>query len=609
MPSPPVQAEIKMKKPSIERFLGSSHEQFMRAENSSTSKVPSMQGPKTDSEPPCGATSTDAASNYSTAGNPVTVPSESEKQQYKYPDTTTTTESLAVIKSVPMPRFPIRVFNGRPPPFSRELQRRKIRWRYDWFQNLEPHCIQDPDIHRIQETARLYVKSIAPKSEIISVSLLARGMFNQAYTITAENSATGSSQEFIFRVSLPIWPHYKVESDVATTEFVRHATSIPVPIIYAFDSNPNNNLGFEWMLMEKIQGTPLASVWDTMEFDTKQAAIRKLASWMAELSHIKFSKIGSIFMRYWQCQMEFYIGPAIHEKLFEGDRLLHKFDRGPFQSVQALYGSILDTAERSFSDLRSRGGHAQEVSVSKDSDVHEALTRPDEACDTDQCPPDSEDAILARADAEDLENEEANGFLKHRLSQLPQKLRRYRILLPKLCALLPASEPLTTILTHPDLLPPNIFVDNTGVPLALIDWEKAWLEPIGIIDVMPRFLDDDCESDALYAPPGTTVPSKDRSAHVYDYDSLARIRGRSEWNYEQVMGRIQRTRLRTVYQEEMKRLKSPVCKVFDRNPEGFEQELMRRVYCPESPGNTAPDYWAAKYLGESMPDDSDEEQE
>ena len=107
------------------------------------------------------------------------------------------------------------------------------------------------------------------------MTLLARGSFNLAYNITTENLTTGLHQEYIFRIPLPIWPYYKVKSDVATTEFVRHATSILVPIIYAFDSNPDNKLGFEWLLMEKVQGTPLNDVWDTMEFDTKQRLIRR----------------------------------------------------------------------------------------------------------------------------------------------------------------------------------------------------------------------------------------------------------------------------------------------------------------------------------------------
>lgn len=518
------------------------------------------------------------------------------------------TASLAVIKSVPVPKFPIRVFNGEPPSFSLELQKRKIRWRYDWFQNVTPYCIQDPDIHRIQDTARPYVKSIAPKADTITVDLLARGSFNHAYNITAENVATGFRQEYIFRTSLPVWPYYKVESDVATTEFVRHATSIPVPTIYAFDSNPNNKLGFEWMLMEKVQGTPLYNVWDTMEFDAKQALTRKIASWMAELSRFKFSKIGSIFMRYRQLQMEFYIGPTIHERLFEHDRIWHKIDRGPFQSVQALYDAILELAERHYNDPRHTARHTLEDSMTRESDAHEELSIPDVTRDTHQLRADTEEAILAQADAEDQANERLYGVSKHTLSFLPEDLRNYRTLLPQLCALLPASDSLVTMLTHPDLSQPNIFVDEAGVPVALIDWERTQLEPIGLIDVIPRFLSEDGEEDAFYAPRGSTVTKQERSAGVYDYDCLASIRGMDESRYETIMGRMQRTGLRAVYREELRRLRSPMCEAFRRDPQCFERQLMRRVIWPDDPEHSSATFWAVKYLGESILDESDDEQ-
>ena len=493
-----------------------------------------------------------------------------------------------------MPRFPIRVFHGDPPPFSRERQRRMMRWRYDWFQNLSPHCIQDPNIHCIQEIARPFVKSIDPGTQIVSVDLLARGSFNQAYNITTENVATRSRKEYVFRVSLPVWPYYKIESDVATTEFVRLTTSIPVPVIFAFDSNPNNTLGFEWMLMEKVKGMPLGDVWDTMDFDAKQSLTRIIASWMAALSQFKFSKIGSIFMRYRGSQMEFYIGPLIHERLHEGDRLLYEIDRGPFQSIQHMYDAMLDTSERYFNDLKDNGRHAREEFVPTESDIYK-----------DPSQPDSEDAVLARADADDQINEAENGFLKNTLSTLPEELQSYKALLPDLCALLPPSKPLITMLTHPDLLQANIFVDSAGVPIALIDWERARLEPLALVDVLPKYLDCNGESDAFYAPHKTTLTLKEYFAHVVNPDRLAKVRTKDESAYKELMGRLQRTRLRAVYREELKRLKSPMCSAFNRDPQSFEQQLMRRIYWPENTRNTHPTFWAADYLGESYFDDDE----
>ena len=572
--------EVAKKKPSIERYLGNDYEKFSYGMDSITSNDPSSF--------------IETLSGRSTANSPPSKSNEGEGRRHQFSSTGTTTASLAVIKTVPMPRFPIRVFHGDPPPFSRERQRRTIRWRYDWFQNLSPHCIQDPDIHSIQKIARPFVKSIDPGTQILSVDLLARGSFNQAYNITTENVATRSRKEYVFRVSLPVWPYYKIESDVATTEFVRLTTSIPVPVIYAFDSNPNNALGFEWMLMEKVKGMPLGDVWDTMDFDAKQSLTRIIAGWMAELSQFKFSKIGSIFMRYCDSQMEFYIGPLIHERLHEGDRLLCDIDRGPFQSIQHLYDAILDTSDRYFNDLKDHGRHAREESEPTELHVYK-----------DPSQPDSEDAILARADADDQNNEAQNGFLENTLSILPEELQSYKALLPDLCALLPPSKPLNTMLTHPDLLQANIFVDSVGAPIALIDWERARLQPLALVDVLPKYLDCDGESDAFYAPSKTTLTLKEYLAHVFNPDRLASVKTRDELAYKELMGRLQRTRLRAVYREELKRLKSPLCSAFNRDPKSFEQQLMRRIYWPENTRNTHPTFWAADYLGESYFDNAE----
>ncbi len=330
---------------------------------------------------------------------------------------------------------------------------------------------------------------------------------------------------------------------------------------------------------------------------------------MAELSRFKFSKIGSIFMRYRQRHMYFYIGPTIHERLFEGDRLLHEVDRGPFRSVQALYNATLDLTERHINDLRHRGHHALEDAKSGDLELDEDPSSADITRGTHFLRPDSHEAVLARADVEDQKNEREYGISKHTLSWLLDDLQKYRSMLPQLCALLPAAEPLTTILTHPDLLEANIFVDNANALVALIDWERARLERTALVGFIPKFLDEDGEPDAFYVPSRTNVPEVVESFPVYDYDKLALARGMYESTYQALIGRIQRTRLRTVYRNELIQLKSPLCKAFGRDPESLEQQLMRCIYWPENSANTSATFWMAKHLGESFFDESDDDTE
>ena len=506
-----------------------------------------------------------------------------------------------VLKAVPLPLFPIRVFYGKPPPFSLATQKRKMRWRYRWRFSLAPEIIQEPKIQHIQETVRQYIDFIAPETETISVELLAQGAFNQAYNITAENKATGFRKEYIFRVALPIYPHYKVESDVATTEFIRHTTTVPVPIIYAFDSCPNNELGFEWMLMEKVKGIPLDDTWDTMAYSTKKVVAKTVANWVNQISRHKFDRIGSLYCRQRADQMEFYMGPTLQSQLYEGDRLLYDIHRGPFDSIQSYFDAVLESTERHMNDPKHSARHKLEVATH---DGASSVSDDDSSDSSEQGEGRSEEDILFQADDKDRRNERWYGVTKGDLDMLPDELRTYRELLPKLCPLFSPPEPMTTMLMHPDLSTPNIFVNESGAPVALIDWERARIEPNALLNPAPLFLtnDPDHDADYFYIPAGFPVSTGRKGDNLYLYadEDLARIRGENEGMYTQVMENIQLTHLRALYREELKRLQSPICKAFEKDAESLEQQLISRVFFPEDIMHNWASDWAAEHLGESV---------
>lgn len=54
-------------------------------------------------------------------------------------------------------------------------------------------------------------------------------------------------------------PRLKTESEVATMRYLRERTSVPVPVVYHYDSNPFNRLGGEYILMSKVCVLPLFS--------------------------------------------------------------------------------------------------------------------------------------------------------------------------------------------------------------------------------------------------------------------------------------------------------------------------------------------------------------
>jgi len=60
-------------------------------------------------------------------------------------------------------------------------------------------------------------------------------------------------EELVARVARRYMPRLKVQSEVATMQYLREKTNIPVPTVYHYDSNPYNRLGGEFILMSKVR--------------------------------------------------------------------------------------------------------------------------------------------------------------------------------------------------------------------------------------------------------------------------------------------------------------------------------------------------------------------
>lgn len=56
------------------------------------------------------------------------------------------------------------------------------------------------------------------------------------------------------RVSLPVDPRHKTAGEVATLRWIRKRSEMPVPKVVAFDDSNANEIGFEWILMQRMPG-------------------------------------------------------------------------------------------------------------------------------------------------------------------------------------------------------------------------------------------------------------------------------------------------------------------------------------------------------------------
>ncbi|KAI0372046.1 hypothetical protein BV20DRAFT_940941 [Pilatotrama ljubarskyi] len=174
----------------------------------------------------------------------------------------------------------------------------------------KPHLVWDWDIEHADRQAerkadaavhgaipfevdRKLLKDIVQErmgAEVARIKFLGAGTFHKGYLVTLVDA-----REVVARVARRFMPRLKTESEVATMRYLREHTTIPVPEVYQYDSNPYNRLGGEYILMSKAPGIPLSQVFHSMPHTTLVALMENIAMMVIPLFAHRFPMIGSLY--------------------------------------------------------------------------------------------------------------------------------------------------------------------------------------------------------------------------------------------------------------------------------------------------------------------------
>ena len=325
------------------------------------------------------------------------------------------------------------------------LQQPGLGWK-PCLLGFEPYWTAEPKIDVIEKIARQ--KLGWPQR--CSVRVFAQGAFNKLYEIRCENRG------FLMRVSLPVDPRCKTVSEVATLELVRQYTEIPAPKVIAFDASNDNELGFEWMLMEKMPGQPLGERWKEMSFATKQTLVKRLALLVAQLFRKKFHLLGNLYhsnrhdadpnpaeelgvqaSAQSALSKKFVVSKIVSMEFFWADHIKQDVPRGPFTTSQEWLSARLLFHQN-----------------------------------------DSQRTLKTSNDEDDLED--ARG--------IAEIVRKLRSCLPLVFGSGPEASPEPSTLLHDDLSRQNILVDEDGNLTAVVDWECVSALPLWKACQLPAFL-------------------------------------------------------------------------------------------------------------------------
>jgi thiamine kinase-like enzyme len=310
-----------------------------------------------------------------------------------------------------------------------------LEWVWSPF-GPEPRWTKVPDIAVIERLSREYL--VLKANAACKVAFFAEGGFNKLYKVET------ITQSFIFRVALPVDPGFKTNSEVTTLRFVRQKANIPVAEVIAFDASNNNELGFEWILMEFVYGQTLREKWRKCSFRAKEDLVRSLAGFQTQLFGEAKQTIGNLYEETDSASgtaeeptqaRSFKVGRIVSPIFFSGDNLKYDIPRGPFQN--------------SFQWFKSRTALIKNETAQR-------LTRIDEQAE--------------REEAESID------YFASRIEKLVDRV------------LSEDANPEHTVCFHHDLSWRNILVDDDGKISAIIDWESVSMLPLWKAYELPEFL-------------------------------------------------------------------------------------------------------------------------
>ncbi|EAQ86780.1 hypothetical protein CHGG_08033 [Chaetomium globosum CBS 148.51] len=219
-----------------------------------------------------------------------------------------------------------------------------------------------------------------PEFANAEIQYFAKGTFNRLYSLTHASW----EKSYIFRVSIPVEPFFKTESEIATMEYVRQHTTMPIPRVIAFSSSDANELGYEWVLMEMMPGEPLRTLWGAMPDAARVKVFAELAVHVKQLVALRFSKFGSLYFADVSDQVlprnvsspvkegnddevvdkdigpggRFVLGRIVAQDFFFDKRVYYPGSRGPFETTRELVDMRLELLERRLRELSPVEGAA-----------------------------------------------------------------------------------------------------------------------------------------------------------------------------------------------------------------------------------------------------------
>lgn len=216
----------------------------------------------------------------------------------------------------------------------------------------------DPD------TFSLYQLGVAVNSHFgkaCNLKKLAEGGYHKVYDVHQEDGTSLG----VVRVAAPAFPKDKLESEVATLKYLASQTRIPIPQVYAWNSDASNPVGAEYMIIQKVPGISANTKWDTLSMNVKERVVLQVAEYLKVMFELRFDRAGALYLSS-PPEDDVYVGPIVSVPFYraadgivrvaEAEPPLHtelSQYRGPFSNTSDYLQSFLHAELHVLSHHRS----------------------------------------------------------------------------------------------------------------------------------------------------------------------------------------------------------------------------------------------------------------
>jgi len=284
---------------------------------------------------------------------------------------------------------------------------------------------------KIEDIIKVFLRlGFAHNRDQLHVSVLGQGAINKAYLVKIQLGKNEDERVCVMRISLPIDPSNKICGEVATLQWLRRYTTLPVPEVIDYMASPDDDIGYEWIIMSHIPGQPAFMKWRTMSMDQKKRLVEQIASYQHELTARPFDAIGTL-----RKEDGYAPGQIVDMEFCFGDHFSYNINRGPFHCVRDWFKALADIIVMDY------------------------------------------ERELVEEDLDKVERILVKGYLGI--------TKRLRELIPTLFS---DTTPERTVLWHHDLSLTNIMITRRYDLDAIIDWECISTIPIWATTTPPSFI-------------------------------------------------------------------------------------------------------------------------